>query len=195
MRGYIYIAGSFETVNRSTCGQKGSAVDNDPHFWTQPPTWGICRNDLRATAKVNDVVFFVLPKKGRHPQSIFGYITIERIVTHFEAYQMPHLISKRMENKTPNGNIIVNSSGGYNQFDDGAHEGNFDKIKRHYAIGNVIQSRFLTHEEICKLAPSFVVKISQTLGKSGSRPIDIISRKGALLSSSQVANLLAWINQ
>jgi len=32
MKGYIYIASAFETVNRSICGQKGSWVDNDPHF-------------------------------------------------------------------------------------------------------------------------------------------------------------------
>jgi hypothetical protein len=57
VKGYIYIASAFETVNRSACGQKGSWVDNDPHFWTSPPTWGICRNDLRAGAEIGDFVF------------------------------------------------------------------------------------------------------------------------------------------
>jgi len=27
-------------VNRSACGQKGASIDNDPHFWTGPLTWG-----------------------------------------------------------------------------------------------------------------------------------------------------------
>jgi hypothetical protein len=68
MKGYIYIASFFETVNRSSCGRKGSEVDNDPHFWTDPPTWGICRNDLRARADVGDFVFFVLPARGRRSE-------------------------------------------------------------------------------------------------------------------------------
>lgn len=46
MKGYIYIASAFETVNRSTCGQKGSWADNDPHFWTSPPTWGRLAPDI-----------------------------------------------------------------------------------------------------------------------------------------------------
>ena len=66
MKGYIYIASAFDTVNLSTCGQKGSWVDNDPHFWTYPPTWGICRNDIRAKAEEGDSIFFVLPRRGRH---------------------------------------------------------------------------------------------------------------------------------
>jgi hypothetical protein len=76
LKGYIYIASAFETVNRSVCGRKGSWVDNDPHFWTNPPTWGICRNDLRAGAEIGDYVFFVLPRRGRHPQMIFAYLKL-----------------------------------------------------------------------------------------------------------------------
>ena len=45
-KGYIYISGAFTTVQRSKCGGAGW-LDNDPHFWTQPPTWGICRTDRR----------------------------------------------------------------------------------------------------------------------------------------------------
>jgi|HubBroStandDraft_4_1064222.scaffolds.fasta_scaffold04340_5 hypothetical protein len=59
MEGYIYIASAFETVNRSTCGPKGTRVDNDPRFWTSPPTWGICRNDIRAKADQGDFIFFI----------------------------------------------------------------------------------------------------------------------------------------
>jgi hypothetical protein len=37
-------------------------LDNDPHFWEPPPTWGICRTDSRRVVKVGDYIFFVLPK-------------------------------------------------------------------------------------------------------------------------------------
>jgi hypothetical protein len=195
MKGYIYIASSFETVNRSACGQRGSWIDNDPHFWTSPPTWGICRPDLRAGANAEDVVLFVLPKNGRHPQMIFAYLTIRDIVTHAEAFACTNLLSKRMGNKTPNGNIIVNASGTYNRFDAGAHLHNFEKIKRRYAIGKTAESRMLSHREIQRLAPSFVQKLSLVIGKNGGRAIDIISRKGRKLAATQVEVLLAWLNQ
>lgn len=136
MKGYIYIASAFETVNRSVCGQKGSWVDNDPHFWTSPPTWGICRNDLRAGADVGDFVFFVLPRRGRHPQMIFGFLKVVEKISHIEAFPRPDLRSKRMGNKTPNGNIIVDAGGRYNRFDGGAHKQKFEKIKRHYVVGS-----------------------------------------------------------
>lgn len=195
LRGYIYIASSFETVNRSACGQGGSWIDNDPHFWTIPPTWGICRPDLRAGAREGDVVFFVLPKNGRHPQSIFAYLTIQEIVTHAEAFARKNLLPKRMGNKTPNGNIIVNASGAYNKFDAGAHLHNFEKIKHRYAIGKKTASRILSHREIQRLAPSFVEQLSLVIGKRGRSAIEIISRKGRKLSATQVTALLAWVNQ
>lgn len=195
MRGYIYIAGSFKTVNRTTCGQRGSWVDNDPHFWTDPPTWGICRNDLRATAKEEDVVFFVLPKNGRHPQMILGYLTIEKIITHHQAFHTTCLHSKRMGNKLPNGNIIVNAHGAYNRFDAGVHKHKFNKIKDRYAVGDPAKSRILTHAEITKLAPSFLSTLARIVGKPGLRPIDIISRKGAVIPPSQVNELLVWLNR
>lgn len=195
MKGYIYIASSFETVNRSACGQSGSWIDNDPHFWTSPPTWGICRPDLRAGAREGDVVFFALPKNGRHPQSIFAYLTIEKIVSHSEAFRDMKLLSKQMGNKTPNGNIIVNKNGLYNRFDSGAHLRNFEKIKRHYAVGKIAESRMLSHHEIQRLAPSFIEQLSLIMGKQGKSAFDIISRKGRKLSPDQVQALLTWINQ
>jgi hypothetical protein len=148
VKGYIYIASAFETVNRSPCGQAGSWVDNDPHFWSAPPTWGICRNDLRAGAKVGDFVFFVLPRRGRHPQMIFGYLKITEKITHVEAFARSDLEAKRMGNKMPNGNIIVDSTGGYNVFDGGAHWNKFDKIK------NTMQSAMSVRHE-CYLPVKF----------------------------------------
>jgi hypothetical protein len=194
VKGYIYIASAFETVNRSVCGQKGSWVDNDPHFWTSPPTWGICRNDLRAGADVGDFVFFVLPRRGRHPQMIFGFLKVVEKISHIEAFPRPDLRSKRMGNKMPNGNIIVDAGGRYNRFDGGAHKHKFDKIKRHYVVGSETESRMLTSEEIRRFALKFLGTLSSVLGVQGDRAIDIISRKGRVLTARQVKSLLAWLN-
>jgi hypothetical protein len=195
MKGYIYIASAFETVNRSVCGQKGSWIDNDPHFWTLPPTWGICRNDLRSAADVGDFVFFVLPRKGRHPQMIFGFLKVAEKISHIEAFPRPELRSKRMGNKMPNGNIIVEADGSYNRFDGGVHKQKFEKIKRHYVIGSEAESRMLTPEEIRYLAPKFLRELSSILGLRGERAIDIISRKGRVLTGRQVKSLLTWLNR
>lgn len=195
MKGYIYIASAFETVNRSPCGQAGSWVDNDPHFWSCPPTWGICRNDLRAGAKVGDFIFFVLPRSGRHPQMIFAYLKIAEKITHAEAFACPELHSKRMGNKMPNGNIIVDSTGGYNRFDGRVHWYKFDKIKKHYVIGDISASRMLTAREIDALTPEFLRKLTSIVGIQGGRAIDIISRKGRILTAWQVQVLLEWLRQ
>jgi len=195
MPGYIYIASAFETVNRSSCGQAGSWIDNDPHFWTDPPTWGICRPDLRAGASEKDVVYFVLSKHGRHPQMIFAYLTIKEIITHTQAFARPELLSKRMGNKTPNGNIIVNARGEYNRFDAGMHFDKFDRIKLRYAIGDPAESRMLSSREIQRLAPSFIRQLSCTIGKQGTSAVDFISRKGRKLTLSQVQALMHWLNE
>jgi hypothetical protein len=163
MKGYIYIASAFETVNRSVCGQNGSWIDNDPHFWTSPPTWGICRNDLRAGAEIGDLVFFVLPRHGRHPQMIFAYLKVAQVLSHEEAYREPRLRSKRMGNKMPNGNIIVDANGAYNGFDGDAHRHKFDRIKRHYVVGSETESRMLTSAEVNRLAPTFLQTLRSIL--------------------------------
>jgi hypothetical protein len=193
VKGYIYIASAFETVNRSACGQKGSWVDNDPHFWTSPPTWGICRNDLRAGAEIGDFVFYVLPRRGRHPQMIFSFLKIKDKISHVEAFARPDLRSKRMGNKMPNGNIIVDADGGYSRFDGGVHKEMFERIKRHYVVGSDTESRLLTSEEIRRFAPEFLRTLTSVLGAEGKRPIDIISRKGRILTARQVKSLLAWL--
>jgi hypothetical protein len=193
MSNFIYIAGSFETVNRSKCGRGKAWIDNDPHFWSDPPTWGICRNDLRQKTYPGNYIFFVLPKNGKHPQMIFGYMKVEEKISHIDAYHHPQLVLKRMGNKNPNGNIIVDSHGKYNLFDGSAHKNIFDKIKKEYAIGKQETSKFLTANEIKSLAPNFVAKLSQITRKEGNRPIDIISRYGLELSNSQVQQLIAWI--
>ena len=194
MSGFIYIASAFETVNRSTCGRKGSWVDNDPHFWTDPPTWGICRNDLRARSRPGYTIFFVLPKNGRHPQCIFGYLTIDRIVTHLQAYRDPRLISKRMSRKVPNGNIIVTATGRYNRFDARSHFHKWQKISKHYAVGKTEASKFLTSREVRKKAPTFVPTLVKIIGRSGPRAIDVITRKGTHLTDLQVRQLINWIS-
>ena len=195
MKGYIYIASAFETVNRSVCGQKGSWIDNDPHFWTSPPTWGICRNDLRAGAEVGDIVFFVLPRHGRHPQMIFGFLKITAILSHIEAFRRPDLHSKRMSDKMPNGNIIVDAGGEYNRYDGGAHWHKFDKIRKHYVVGSEAESRMLTSEEIRRLAPTFLKTLGSILGVRGASALDIISRKGRVLTAQQARALVSWLSQ
>lgn len=100
-----------------------------------------------------------------------------------------------MGNKMPNGNIIVDASGGYNGFDAGAHRHNFEKIKMHYVIGDESGSRMLSPSEIRTLAPEFLTKLGAVFRVSGERPIDIISRKGRVMTSRQVKSLLRWLNR
>lgn len=195
MKGFIYIAGSFHTVRRGTCGGGAGWIDNDPHFWTDPPTWGICRNDLRRRADVGDHVFYVLPKAAKHPQCIFAHLRIvEPKITHHAAYHRRDLRSKRMGNKNPNGNIIVDASGRYNRYDAEAHRHMFDRIKDEYAIGCAKESRLLSAAEIDRLAPAFTQMLQGVLGIDGATPIELISRYGRTLNPSQVRKILDWLD-
>lgn len=194
MHGFMYIAGSFETVDRQKCGRGKGWVDNDPHFWTNPPTWGICRNDIRRRVKEGSYIFFVLPMKAKHPQMIFGYLNICKILTHQDAFSCADLKSKRMGKKNPNGNIIVDERGRYNRYDGGMHKHIFGKVKQQYAIGDSVASRFLTRSEILGFAPNFVGALRRILEKEGTRPIDLISRYGCELSAGQVQEFLRWLN-
>jgi hypothetical protein len=76
--GRIYISGAFTTINRSKCGGGVGWLDNDPHFWTQPPTWGICRTDYRRVIRKGDYIFFVLPKASELPQMIYGFFQVKK---------------------------------------------------------------------------------------------------------------------
>jgi hypothetical protein len=194
MKGFIYIASAFHTVNRSKCGRGGAWIDNDPHFWTDPPTWGICRNDLRRRSDCGDYIFFALPRHGRHPQMIFAYMRIaEDKITHLAAYHRTGLRSKRMGNKNPNGNILVDANGNYNRFDAGVHKHQFPRMKDEYAIGDPAKSRMLDDRAITALAPQFLSKLGSIIGISGSRAIDIISRRGRQLNEHQIKRLLFWL--
>ncbi len=190
----MYIAGSFHTVRRAACGGGMGWIDNDPHFWTQPPTWGICRNDLRRKADPGDYVFFVLPINAKHPQCLFGYLRVAEKITHMAAFQRKALRRKRMGKRSPNGNIIVDEFGGYNRFDEGAHHHIFEKVKREYAVGDLGHSRLLSESEITKLAPDFLRFLRLLFGKPGARPFDLISRYGRQLSEHQVQAVLKWVN-
>lgn len=192
MKGLMYIAGSFHTVQRNACGGGKGWIDNDPHFWTQPPTWGICRNDLRHRADEGDYIFFVLPRNAQHLQCLFAYMRVAKKITHDEAYRNRYLISKRMGNKNPNGNIIVNEYGRYNRFDGGAHRHMFENIKREYVVSDPINSRLLTSQEIGHLAPSFNPMLQDVFGSWGTMPIRIISRYGRTLNPEQVNEIIRW---
>lgn len=190
----MYIAGSFHTVRRNSCGGGKGWIDNDPHFWTDPPTWGICRNDLRRRAEKGDYIFFVLPRNTQHEQCLFAYLRVNEKITHAEAWGRRELRSKRMGNKMPNGNIIVDKSGGYNRFDGGAHRHMFEKVNREYVVGDPAGSRFLTPKEINDLAPGFIAMLRRVFGSSASSPIKIITRYGKTLSARQVDAVVRWAN-
>ncbi len=168
-------------------------INNDPHFWSDPPTWGIYRNDLRQAIDPGDFVFFVFPRQACHPRMIFGYMQVAEKITHREAYHRPDLLSKRMGRKSPNGNIIVDANGNYSRFDGGVHAHIFDRIKNHYIVGVPSSSRMLDDKVIRLLAPRFLSKLKSIVHIAGSRAIDIISRKGRRLNENQVKKLLTWL--
>ena len=85
--GMMYIANSFKTVGSTESARARWPVDNGPHFWSSPPSWGICRPDLRRKAAVGQTIFFVLSKHAQHPQMIFGYMKIKEIVSHLAAHR------------------------------------------------------------------------------------------------------------
>lgn len=191
MQGFIYIAGSFTDITLPK--NKADWRDNDPHFWTDPPTWGICRPDIRERANRGDFIFFVLPKASRLPQTIFAFMQIEDKVPHLVASARPELVSKQMSNVNPNGNIIVNPKGGYNRFDHGAHKKGFHRIKKNYAVGSSTIGRLLSEPDVHRLAPGFLPKLNAVLGTNASSAIDAITRAGRTLDNIQVAQLLAWL--
>jgi hypothetical protein len=39
MQGRIYISGAFTNLNYVKCKPNNEWLDNDPHFWSNPPTW------------------------------------------------------------------------------------------------------------------------------------------------------------
>ena len=126
---------------------------------------------------------------------IFAYLKIKEKISHFAAYHRKNLRKKRMANKNPNGNIIVNANGNYNLYDGGAHRDIFHKIKDEYVVGDAARSRMLSESEIVRLAPSFVKKLSSITGIKGQRVIDIISRAGRSFTADQVDQLLTWLNE
>jgi hypothetical protein len=193
MEGRIYISGVFTTVNRSKCGGGVGWLDNDPHFWTWPPTWGICRTDFRRVIKLGDYIFFVLPKASELPQMVYGYFKVREKITHMQAHARRELRHKRMGNKVPNGNIIVTANGRYNQFDGGRHKDRFREIKRYYVIGDTNESAFLSEDRIRHLAPRFVAILNRVFGTRQESAFRIIGRKGRRMSEEQVGSLLEWL--
>lgn len=197
MKGRIYICGAFTSVRKSKCGGAGW-LDNDPHFWTRPPTWGICRPDLRKLVKPGDYVFFVLPARSDLPQTVFAYLRVKETITHMDAYRLWTLWSKRMKPSRPgqpNGNIIVDARGRYNKYDgNDDHKVRFHRIKEHYVVGDERVSVLLSERKIRRLAPEFPVILERVFGENGTA-FDIISRWGRVLSEKQVTTLRAWLRE
>jgi hypothetical protein len=193
MKGYIYISRVFKTIKRAKCGGGEDWLDNDPHFWKYPPTWGICRTDYRRRVKEGDYVFFVLPKASKLPRMIYGYFRVREKITHEQASRRPELRSKQMGNKNPNGNIIVDANGSYNPFDGGVHQDRFDEIKDHYVIGDSNESEFLSERRVRKLAPGFADVLNDIFDTDRDSAFEVITRKGRKMSEDQVRRLLAWL--
>jgi hypothetical protein len=198
MQGRIYISGAFTSLKRAACADDDDWIDNDPHFWTIPPTWGICRTDYRRSVNVGDYVFFVLPKASDLPQMIYGYIRVKEKITHLEAYHRSELRRKRMGNKNPNGNIIVTADGSYNRFDKDVHRSRFEEIKQVYVIGDERDFQFLERQNIEKLrrlASEFLPLLNEIFEATADEPFEIITRKGRVLKQCQVQRLLTWLNE
>jgi hypothetical protein len=191
IEGRIYISGVFSTIKRSKCGQVGW-LDNDPHFWTSPPTWGICRSDLRRVINQGDYVFFVLPKASNLPQMVYGFIKVNEIISHFQAHARPELRNKRMGNKNPNGNIIVDQKGLYNRYDRGVHRDKFERIKDYYIVGDMSESAFFTEAKIKALAPEFLTMLNQLFCTHADSVFGVLGRAGRKMSEEQVKTLLVW---
>ena len=191
IQGYIYIASAFESLTPSGC-LDGEEVDNDPHLWTNPYTWGICRPDIRNRVKEGDYVFFVLGSRANLPQMIFAFIRVAEIITHYQAYHKAGLETKRMTGKKLEGNILCNSDGDYNPFDNGLHQTTFDKRKLKYVIADMENSKFLTPQEIKSKSKDFVKELNRILYKNGSTAIEIITRAGQSLTEEQTKELLKW---
>lgn len=192
MEGRIYISGAFTNIKYAKCKPNKNWLDNDPHFWNEPPTWGICRTDFRKKLDKNDYIFFVLPKEAELPQMIYGYIKIQESISHVEAYN--RFPQKRMKNNNPNGNIIVDEFGNYNRFDNNVHKDKFERIKNYYIIGDKNNSSFLRPREIIKLSKYFLPTLQNIFNSKAADIFGIIGRKGRILNDAQIIKLLNWLN-
>ncbi len=192
MEGRIYISGAFTNIKYVKCKPNKNWLDNDPHFWNEPPTWGICRTDFRKRLDKNDYIFFVLPKEAELPQMIYGYIKIQESISHMEAYN--RFPQKRMKNNNPNGNIIVDKFGNYNRFDNNIHKDKFERIKNYYIIGDKNNSSFLLPGKIIKLSKYFLPTLQNIFNSKAEDIFGIIGRKGRILNDAQIIKLLNWLN-
>ena len=192
MKGHIYIASAFLSLKSKSC-VIDNEVDNDPHVWNKPYTWGICRPDLRERVTIGDYIFFVFGANAKLPQMIFAYIKVDEIISHCEAYFRKELILKRMTNNKFNGNIIVDYYGDYNKYDKRIHFDNFERIKKNYVVADMSYSKLLSIDLIKKKAPDFVNILSEVFNKKGKRPIDFISRAGQELDAQQMIKIIKWL--
>lgn len=192
MQGRIYISSAFTNIKYVKCKPNKDWLDNDPHFWKAPPTWGICRTDFRKMLDKDDYIFYVLPKKAELPQMIYGYIKVIESILHIEAYK--RFPQKRMGNENPNGNIIVNEAGNYNRFDNEVHKDRFEQIKKYYIVGDNYKSKFLKPEKIIRLSKTFLYTLQKVFNSNAIDIFSIIGRKGRVLNEQQINILLKWLN-
>jgi len=189
MSGRLYIAKVVKNLDPNL-----GPVDTDPHFWNDPPTWGICRADIRRNVEKQDYVFFTSSASGSNfPQMIFGYMKIKKVIDHHKAFiEFPQ---KRMRvGAKINGNVLVDCSGNYHPGDLGAHEDRFPEFVKHYAVGFKGQSRMLSLDEIRAKAPQFVPTLQKIFGTTKSKAHRIIGQGGRKMTYQQTQDLLTWLN-
>ncbi|MCU7490548.1 MAG: hypothetical protein HF312_02695 [Ignavibacteria bacterium] len=140
----------------------------------------------------DDYIFFVLPKNIKLPQMIYGYIKIVENIPHCEAFK--RFPNKRMRNKNPNGNIITDIRGNYNDYDQGIHKDRFESIKNYYIVGDKTHSRLLKNEEIKHLSRYFLPTLQKVFNSKAPDVFSIIGRKGRVINETQISALLTWLN-
>jgi len=189
MEGRIYIAKVVKNLDPNL-----GPVDTDPHFWNDPPTWGICRADIRSRVSKNDYVFFTSSASGSNfPQMIFGYMKIKRVIDHNRAFN--EFPQKRMRvGAKINGNILTDCNGKYHPGDEGAHEDRFDEFIKHYAVGSKEHSRMLSIDEIKVKAPQLVSILNRIFGTNKTKAHRIIGQGGRKMTPQQTQDLLEWLN-
>jgi len=194
MGGRIYISSALVNTRITKCKIGDKWRENDPHFWSLPPTWGICRTDFRRSIKPGEYIFFVLPKNADLPQMIYAYFKVEEQISHEEAYiRFP---KKRMhKNFNKNGNIIVDEFGRYNKYDLNIHKDRFDSIREYYLLGEEIESEFLLRnpDKIIKLSKSFLKILGKVFGTQRESVYGYLTRKGRRLDDEQVEILLEFL--
>ena len=170
--------------------QHGKAV-TDPYLG-HPPTLGACRPDLREKLQIDDHIFVISGKVHGHSQFIMATFQVDEKLHASEAFgRFPEMRLNRNDDGEITGNIIVGSDGRQYALDHHSKE-TFENRLSNFIVGkNLISPTSRTSVDRARNETLNVLQ--DTLGKSGARPIDIVTRYGAHLDAEQVMELRSWI--